>query len=98
MGDGADYSLGDDLYCKALNGRAIAIVHVLEPKGRDKKMAVVEAGEMASAIDLDGSVALYGIFFDTGKAEPKPESEPTLKEIAGLMAANPALVVLVRAN
>lgn len=89
------YSLSDDLYCKALNGRTIAIVHVLEPKGRDRKMVVVEAGEMASAIDLDGSIALYGIFFDTDKAELKPESEPTLKEIAGLMAANPALAVLV---
>ncbi len=89
------YSMSDDLYCKELNGRTIAIVHVLEPKGRDKKMVVVEAGEMASAIDIDGSIALYGIFFDTDKADLKPESEPTLKEIAALMAGNPALAVLV---
>jgi len=32
--------------------------------------------------------ALYGIFFDTDKAELKPESEPTLKEIAVLVKAN----------
>lgn len=89
------YQMLDTLYCKALNGRTVAIVHVLEPKGRDRKMVVVEAGEMASAIDFDGGIALYGIFFDTDKADLKPESEPTLKEIAALMAGNPALTVLV---
>lgn len=89
------YQMIDDLYCKALSGRTVAIVHVLEPKGRDRKMVVVEAGEMESAIDVDGSIALYGIYFDTDKAELKPESEPTLKEIAALMAGNPALAVLV---
>lgn len=89
------YTMTDDLYCKELNGRTIAVVHVLEPKGRDKKMVVVEAKEMESAIDLDGSIALYGIYFDTDKAELKPESEPTLREIATLMAGTPSLAVLV---
>jgi outer membrane protein OmpA-like peptidoglycan-associated protein len=85
----------DEIYCDALKGRTVAIVHVLEPKGRDRKMVVVEAKEMQSAIDVDGSIALYGIYFDTDKAELKPESAPTLKEIAGLMAAEPKLAVLV---
>ena len=89
------YQLLDDLYCKELSGRTVAIVHVLEPKARDKKMVVVEAKQMESAIDVDGSIALYGIYFDTDKADLKPESAPTLKEIAGLMAADPALAVLV---
>jgi outer membrane protein OmpA-like peptidoglycan-associated protein len=89
------YQMLDEIYCDALKGRTVAIVHVLEPKGRDRKMVVVEAKEMQSAIDVDGSIALYGIYFDTDKAELKPESAPTLKEIAGLMAAEPKLAVLV---
>src|SRR5690606_12131115 len=60
------YQLNSGTYCKALNGRTIAIVHILEEKARDQKMGVVRADEMAKAIDLDGSISLYGIYFDSG--------------------------------
>lgn len=89
------FSLIDDLYCKAFNGRTIALVHVLEPKGRDKKMVVVEAAEMADSLAATGSISLYGIFFDTDKADIKPESEPTLKEIAKLLTDAPQMSVIV---
>lgn len=89
------FSLNDDLYCKAFNGRTIAVVHVLEPKGRDKKMVVVEAAEMADSLSTTGSISLYGIFFDTDKADIKPESEPTLKEIAKLLTDAPKMSVIV---
>lgn len=89
------FSLVDDLYCKALNGRTIALVHVLEPKARDKKMVVVEAAEMADSLTTTGSISLYGIFFDTDKADIKPESEPTLKEIAKLLTDAPQMSVIV---
>lgn len=89
------YSVVPGNYCTALKDRTVAIVHVVEPKPRDKKMVLVEAAEMANAIDLDGSIALYGIFFDTDKTDLKPESQPTLKEIATLLSANPQLAVLV---
>lgn len=89
------FQMLDDLYCKAMNGRTIAIVNVLEPKERDKKMVVVEAAKMADELSVSGTIALYGIFFDTDKANIKPESEPTLKEIAKLLADNPTLAVAV---
>lgn len=89
------FQLDAGTYCKALNGRAIAIVQVLEPKAREKKMVVVAADEMAKAIDHDGSISLYGIYFDTAKAELKPDSKPTLTEIAVLLENQPALSVLV---
>lgn len=89
------FSLIDDLYCKALNGRTVALVHVLEPKGRDKKMVVVEAAKMADSLSATGSISLYGIYFDTDKASIKPESEPTLKEIATLLANEPKMAVIV---
>ena len=34
-----------------------------------------------------GRIALYGIYFDTDKAVMKPESRPTLEQIAKLLAA-----------
>jgi outer membrane protein OmpA-like peptidoglycan-associated protein len=82
-------------YCKAFTGRTVAIVHVIEPKARDKKMVVVKAEEMAKAIDVAGRIALYGILFDTDKADLKPESDATLAEIGALLKSNPALNVVI---
>ena len=89
------YSVVDDLHCKALNGRTVAIVHVLEPKARDRKMVVVEASKMNEALSTSGSISLYGIYFDTDKADVKPESDPTLTEIATLLTEQPGMAVLV---
>ena len=89
------FTVIDNQYCKELNGRTIALVHTLEPKARDKKMVVVAAAEMADSLAAQGSISLYGILFDTGKADIKSESEPTLKEIATLLANEPAIAVIV---
>jgi OOP family OmpA-OmpF porin len=89
------YTMLDDGYCKALNGRTIALVHVLEPKSRDKKMVVVGAKEMASSLGSQGSISLYGIYFDTDKSDLKAESAPTLKEIANLLESDTTLSVII---
>lgn len=82
-------------YCKAFTGRTVAVVHLLEPKARERKMTTVKADEMAKSIGATGKVALYGILFDTAKTDVKPESAPTLQEIAGLMKADSKLAVIV---
>jgi OOP family OmpA-OmpF porin len=89
------YKVSDTGYCKAFNDRTVALVHVLEPKAREQKMVVVKADEMARTIESTGRIALYGIFFDTDKTDLKPESTPTLTEIAQMMKANPKLAILV---
>ncbi len=89
------FQLKDDLYCKAFNERTVAVVHIVEPKPREQKMVVVKADEMARSIGAIGRVALYGIFFGTAKADLKPESNPSLAEIAGLLKADPKLAVLI---
>ena len=55
----------------------------------------MDAAAMAKDLGVGGSVALYGIYFDTGKADLKPESEPALKEIAKLLTGSPTLKVFV---
>lgn len=96
--DGGDTTLAvmantvnDDLYCKALNDRTVAMVIAIEAKAREKKMVTVSAGDMAKSIAATGKIALYGIFFDTGKSVVKPESKPTLEQIAALLKSQPTL-------
>ncbi len=81
--------------CRALNDRTVAIVDVLETKAREQKMVTVSSGEMAQAISTGGRIALYGIYFDFNKADVKPESDPTLEQIARLLKESPSLKVLV---
>lgn len=81
--------------CKPVTGRTFALVHILEPKAREKKMTTVKADEMAKSIGSTGKVTLYGILFDTAKTDVKPESAPTLQEISALMKADAKLAVIV---
>jgi outer membrane protein OmpA-like peptidoglycan-associated protein len=50
---------------------------------------------MANELDNYGRVAVYGIHFDTGKSELKPDSEAALVEITKLLKQKPALKVYV---
>lgn len=81
--------------CKVLKDRTIAVVDILEVKDMDTKMVTVKAEEMAQEISKKGSVALYGIYFDTGKADVKPESIDTLEQIAKFLTAAPDAKLLV---
>ena len=89
------YSLKGGTYCKALDNRTIVVLDVLELKAMEQKMVTVKAEEMAQSISTTGRVALYGLYFDSGKADVKPESKDTLDQIARLLAATPALKLLV---
>lgn len=89
------YQLRDELYCKAFNGRTVAVVHIVEPRPRERKMTTVKAEEMARSIGATGRIALYGILFDIAKADLRPESEPALAEIAALLKGDPKLAVLI---
>jgi OOP family OmpA-OmpF porin len=55
----------------------------------------VDAASMASNIADNGSVAIYGINFDTASSVIKPESEPAIDEIAKLLTNNPTLKVYI---
>lgn len=55
----------------------------------------VDANAMAHDIGAMGKVAIYGIHFDTGRADLKPESGVALIEIAKMLNANSGLKVYV---
>jgi OOP family OmpA-OmpF porin len=67
---------------------------IVEKAAMAQQVAADAAG-MAREIGDTGRVAVYGIFFDFNKADLKPESKPTLAEIAKLLAQDPLLTLYV---
>lgn len=67
------------------------MVYRVQAKAMEQKMTTVSASEMTSQLTANGKVAIYGILFDSGKADIKPESKASLDEIGKLMKATPAL-------
>lgn len=59
------------------------------------QIVVPTAADIAGAFGREGRIALYGIYFDTGKAEVKPESRPTLESIAAMLNGQPPLALVV---
>jgi outer membrane protein OmpA-like peptidoglycan-associated protein len=56
---------------------------------------MVDAAAMKKGLGEKGHIALYGIYFDTDKATIKPESKPTLDEMAKLLGGQPDLKVFI---
>lgn len=68
---------------------------ILQEKAVQTGLVNVNADNLKQQIDADGKALIYGIYFDTGKAEVKPESKPTLDAIAELLTRNPDLLLYV---
>ena len=76
------------------NGNGSYSIHLIE-KQLMKQDVVADASTMGKAIKETGKATLYGIYFDTGKAELKPESQAALKEIAKLLKEDANLKLYV---
>jgi OmpA-OmpF porin, OOP family len=70
-------------------------VDVIELTPMQEQMVKIDADEMAKEIMLSGSVSIYGIYFDFDKADIRPESEPTIAEIAKFLKEQPDIKVFV---
>lgn len=60
-----------------------------------KQEVVASAEVMGNDIHATGHVSIYGIYFDTGKSEIKPESDAAISEIAKLLENNGELKLYV---
>jgi OOP family OmpA-OmpF porin len=73
-------------------GNGVAFVKVVEVKPMEgDKIEFLKSAEMQSSIEKSGSVNLYGIQFDFDKDTLRPDSKPTLDEIAKLLNGKAAL-------
>jgi outer membrane protein OmpA-like peptidoglycan-associated protein len=57
--------------------------------GRIVRIAFPTSTSIEAALTQKPRVELHGIYFDSGKATIRPESEPVLREIAGALTHNP---------
>ncbi len=105
-GDGVRYLLAKaskpegDTYAAVFLGdnKTGPLVHVIVADVKPMQggqIAFVDAGAMAKSITTSGHVTLYGIQFDFDKADIKPESRPTLDEIAKFLKANNEVALVV---
>ena len=66
-----------------------------KPSRCNGQVQVLDMAAMQKSLAESGRVAIYGVYFDTDKAEVKPESKAALDEMGKLLNANPNLKVYV---
>jgi outer membrane protein OmpA-like peptidoglycan-associated protein len=87
---------GKEVWAKvaAGGGSGSYFLWIIEKESMNQDV-VADASSMANSIKETGKVAVYGIYFDTGKSVLKPESKVTLEEISKLLKADPNLKLYV---
>ena len=106
IGGSTVYEAGKQAWLKVEKGGKITWIYVDARTGGEYELEIVEkkamvqevvadAKSLAHDINSTGHASVYGIHFDFNKADVKPESEPTLKEIAKLLKQTPELNLYV---
>lgn len=60
-----------------------------------KQDVTADASALANSINSTGHASVYGILFDTGKADIKPESAASLEQVGKLLKQDPRLKLYV---
>ena len=68
--------------------QTVEVLLELEPNAQTSE-------SLGEQLDAKGRIDLYGVYFDTGKATLKPESEATLEQVRALLAGRPQLQVVI---
>jgi OOP family OmpA-OmpF porin len=71
------------------------LVAVIQPQALETGKVQVDAKAMAASLTAEGRVALYGLYFDSGRREVKPESSAQLGEMARLLQGDAKLKVYI---
>lgn len=71
------------------------VIEIIEPQAMQTGQVTADANAISKGLQAEGKMALYGIYFDTGKATLKPESNAQLAEMLSVIKANPALKMFI---
>jgi outer membrane protein OmpA-like peptidoglycan-associated protein len=82
------------IYVECYNEGRIYEVTIVEAQAM-RQDVTADAAAMGKDIVASGKTVIYGIYFDTGSATIKPESEPALVEMVKLLKSTPALKAFV---
>ena len=85
---------GKETWAAVKTGGSQLRLRIVEVEGM-KQDILANAEALKGGLATNGHVELKGIFFDTGKSDLKPESEPALAEVEKLLKAQPALAMWV---
>ena len=73
----------------AISGKSYTLIVIEQEKMRQD--IVIDSKLIKNKLEIDGKIALYGIYFDPGKSIIKEESEPALIQIANYLKDNPSI-------
>lgn len=85
---------GREVWVQAESGGYLVWLRIIEKQAMQQHI-VADAASFANDINRTGHVAIYGIYFDTGKSIVKPESKAALDEVAKLLKSDPNLSLWV---
>ncbi len=81
---------GNEAWVQAEKGNGKIWLRIVEKQAMEQFIEA-DAAAFAKDINTTGHAAVYGILFDTGKADIKPESAKAVEEIARLLKGDPNL-------
>lgn len=94
--EGVTYiQLGTSTGSGSLADRTRVFLQIIEPQQMQSNMVTVGARTIGDGLQRDGKIALYGVLFDTNKAEIREPSAAQLKEMADALKASPKLKVYI---
>jgi OmpA-OmpF porin, OOP family len=76
-------------------GVAETLIQIAESRAMETGQVKVDTQAMTAALEEAGKIALYKIYFDSGKASLKPESKPQFEQMAKVVQAQPTLKALL---
>ncbi len=85
---------GKEVWAQAEKGNGKIWLRIVRKQDMEQ-VIVADAASFANDLKATGHVAVYGIYFDTAKADLKPESAQAVGEIVKLLKADASLKVYV---
>jgi outer membrane protein OmpA-like peptidoglycan-associated protein len=85
---------GREVWAEAQKGNGTIWIRIVRTRAMDQ-IIVADAKALADDLRTTGHVAVEGIYFDTGKADLKPDSARAIGEMTKLLKSDPGLKVYV---
>jgi len=85
-------------YARLMAGDGRYRLQIIDEKPLERNLEFTSADDMFSGIEADGFVAVYGIHFDTDKADLKVGASKILEEVVKLLKAHPDLKVEIQGH
>jgi OmpA-OmpF porin, OOP family len=86
---------GRETWAEVMSGNGASYYLRIVERQVMEQQVTASAEALQSGLKQNGHVEVPGIFFDFGKAELRPESEPALQEVAKVLKASPSTRVWV---